>query len=185
VYSTKRTYQCKRTWKTQKLYKTNSLRILRLFFGNDRSLPGFIFEIAHRYNLTRVPTICSELLSLQQQGLKSWSTEVSAREQCRSQPKNLGSKKFWGDKMFYFRRITLFCLEKRLSKHKMTMFSKIWGGHGAFGSSTPMQGLRLCKGTQSAMSAVLQCLNILRQILLKIARSVCFVLDKVGATDSP
>jgi len=37
--------------------------------------------------------------------------------QWRSQPKNLG-----GGKMFDFRRITLFCLEKRLSKHKMTTF---------------------------------------------------------------
>ena len=27
-----------------------------------------------------------------------------------------------------FRRIALFCLEKRLSKHKMTMFSKNFGG---------------------------------------------------------
>jgi len=34
-------------------------------------------------------------------------------------PKNLG-----GDKMFAFRRITLFCLEKHLLKHKMTIFSK-------------------------------------------------------------
>jgi len=31
-------------------------------------------------------------------------------------------------KMFDFRRITLFCLEKRLSKYKMTIFFKIlWG----------------------------------------------------------
>jgi len=30
--------------------------------------------------------------------------------------------------MFDFRRITLLCLEKRLSKHKMTMFSKNLGG---------------------------------------------------------
>ena len=37
--------------------------------------------------------------------------------QWRSQPKNWGS-----GKMFAFRRITLFCLEKRLSKHKMTAF---------------------------------------------------------------
>jgi len=37
--------------------------------------------------------------------------------QCRSQPKNFG-----GAKMFDFRRITLFCLENRLSKHKMTIF---------------------------------------------------------------
>jgi len=34
--------------------------------------------------------------------------------------------------MFNFRRITLFCLEKRLSKHKMTIFSKNLGGHGLF-----------------------------------------------------
>ena len=33
--------------------------------------------------------------------------------------------------MFDFRRMTLFCLEKRLSKHKMTI--KIWGGDGPFG----------------------------------------------------
>jgi len=38
----------------------------------------------------------------------------------------------WG-KMFDFRRITLFCLEKRLSNHKMTMFSKHLVGHGPFG----------------------------------------------------
>jgi len=31
-------------------------------------------------------------------------------------------------KMFGFRRITLFCLEKRVSKHKMTIFSKNLGG---------------------------------------------------------
>jgi len=37
--------------------------------------------------------------------------------QWRSQPKNWGA-----GKMFDFRRITLFCLEKRLSKHKMTAF---------------------------------------------------------------
>jgi len=32
-------------------------------------------------------------------------------------------KKFFWTKMFDFRRITLFCLEKRLWKHKMTIFS--------------------------------------------------------------
>jgi len=37
-------------------------------------------------------------------------------------------KKFGGAKMFDFWRITLVCLEKRLSKHKMTIFSKhFWG----------------------------------------------------------
>jgi len=43
--------------------------------------------------------------------------------QWRSQPKN-----FWGVKMFDFRRITLFCFEKRLSKQKMTICSKIFLG---------------------------------------------------------
>jgi len=43
--------------------------------------------------------------------------------------------------MYDFRRITLFCLEKRLSKHKMTIFFKnVGGGHGPFGHppATPM-----------------------------------------------
>ena len=48
-------------------------------------------------------------------------------DQRRSQPKHLGGQKIWGAKMFDFRRVTLFCLEKRLSKHKMTIFSKNWG----------------------------------------------------------
>jgi len=53
---------------------------------------------------------------------------ISTMTQWRSQPKN-----FWGAKMFDFRLITLISLVKRLSKHKMTMFSKNLGGHGPFG----------------------------------------------------
>jgi len=60
--------------------------------------------------------------------------------QWRSQPKNMGGK------MFGFRRITLFCLEKRLSKHKM-IFSKNFGGHGHFGPPW----LRLCRGTSTGV----------------------------------
>jgi len=50
--------------------------------------------------------------------------------QWRSQPENFeGGSKNWGaGKMFGIRRITLFCLEKRLSKQKMTIFSKHFGG---------------------------------------------------------
>jgi len=48
-----------------------------------------------------------------------------------SDPKNKKMYKQYSavyTKMFNFRRITLFCLEKRLSKHKMTIFSKnFWG----------------------------------------------------------
>jgi len=47
-----------------------------------------------------------------------------AFKQWRNQPKNWGGQKILGDKMFDFRRMTLFCLEKSLSKHKMTTFSK-------------------------------------------------------------
>jgi len=35
--------------------------------------------------------------------------------------------------MFDFGRITQFCLKKRLSKHKMTIFSKNLGVHGPCG----------------------------------------------------
>jgi len=53
-------------------------------------------------------------------------------DQWRSQPKILGGQKFGEDKMFDFRRITLFCLEKHLSKHTMSIFSKNLGGHDPF-----------------------------------------------------
>jgi len=43
--------------------------------------------------------------------------------QWRSQPKNLGEAKVYGS-----RQITLFYLEKRLSKHKITIFTKIFLG---------------------------------------------------------
>jgi len=54
--------------------------------------------------------------------------------QWRSQPKNLvGAKKNGEAKMRHFRRITLFCLEKkRLSKQKITIFSKNLGGPWPF-----------------------------------------------------
>jgi len=52
----------------------------------------------------------------------------TAPQQWRSQPKNLGVAK-----MFDFRRITLFCLEKHFSNHKMTIFSKNFGGNDSFG----------------------------------------------------
>jgi len=43
-------------------------------------------------------------------------------------PKIWGAKNLGWVKMFDFGRITLFCLEKRLSKHKITIFSKtFWG----------------------------------------------------------
>ena len=57
------------------------------------------------------------------QGLKEWT-----RASCTGVA---SPKIFWG-KMFDFMRITQFCLENRLSKHKMTIFSKNLRGHGPF-----------------------------------------------------
>jgi len=56
-----------------------------------------------------------------------------------------GGKNLGGAKMFDFRRITLFCLEKRLSKHEMTIFSKNVGETWSLwpSLSTPMnEGLQ-------------------------------------------
>jgi len=50
-------------------------------------------------------------------------------EAVAQQVQKFGGQKNWGRaKMFDSWRITLFCLEKRLSKHKMTIFSKNLGG---------------------------------------------------------
>jgi len=49
--------------------------------------------------------------------------------QQRNQRKNLGTRNsFGGDKIFYFRRTTLFCSGYCLLKHKMTIFLKFWRG---------------------------------------------------------
>jgi len=45
------------------------------------------------------------------------------------------AENFGGAKMFDFRRIGLFCLGYRLSKHKITICSKHFGGHGSLGPS--------------------------------------------------
>jgi len=45
--------------------------------------------------------------------------------------------------MFHFRRITLFCLENSLSKHKMTVFSKNDGGMAPL--ATPMMWMVIRK----------------------------------------
>jgi len=52
----------------------------------------------------------------------------------------VASPKFWGDKKFFFwgkmfdfSRMTVFCFGYRLSKHKMTRYSKNLGGHGPLG----------------------------------------------------
>jgi len=61
-----------------------------------------------------------------------FTSDILTWNQRRSQPKNGGDQKIWRSKMFDFRRITLFRLEKRLSKHKMTIRSKNFGGQGPF-----------------------------------------------------
>jgi len=47
--------------------------------------------------------------------------------------------KIWGVKMFDFRRITLFCLGYRFSKHKITMCAENLEGNGTLGPlATPI-----------------------------------------------
>jgi len=52
----------------------------------------------------------------------------------------VASPKFLVGEMFDFRRLALFCSEKRLTKHKMTIFSKHLGGHGPFGRPVYVYG---------------------------------------------
>ena len=85
----------------------------------------YLIKVMLRYN---VRSIMWNFLALffQQLVFASYT-----REQWRRQLKNWWEG-IWGGKMLVLRRITLFCLEKRLSKHKKTIFSKIWGAHGPF-----------------------------------------------------
>jgi len=64
---------------------------------------------------------------------------ASSRKSCLK-TSGVASPKIWEAKMFDIRRITSFYLEKRLSKHRMTMFSKnLVGGHGPSAPlATPM-----------------------------------------------
>ena len=85
----------------------------------------------------KVPTMSQILSSMQYICFRktSCSNMVAPNlllAQWRSQPKNLGGATNLGGTMFDFRRITLFCLEKRLSKDKMTIFSKNFGEHDPF-----------------------------------------------------
>jgi len=58
-----------------------------------------------------------------------------------SQPKIWGGvKKLGGGKMFDFRRATVFCLGRRFSEHKITIYAKIWETLALW--ATPW--LRLC-----------------------------------------
>jgi len=51
---------------------------------------------------------------------------------CLETISDVASPEIWGGKMFDFRQITLLCLEKRFSKHKITILSKNLGGNGPF-----------------------------------------------------
>ena len=62
-------------------------------------------------------------------------THVSVQISGVTSPKVWGGAKKFGrgqNAWFQANTVTLFCLEKCLSKHKMTIFSKRMGGHGPF-----------------------------------------------------
>jgi len=76
--------------------------------------------------------------------------------QWRSQPKNLGGQKLLGgEKMFDIKRITLFCLEKRLSNHKHYIFQKFWGGMAPL----PPSWLRLLTINNQSVQQSFFCIN--------------------------
>jgi len=58
--------------------------------------------------------------------------------------------------MFDFRRITLFCLEKRLSKHNITIFSKNLGVHDPIGH--PLATLMLSSFIKDVCFPNIQCI---------------------------
>jgi len=66
--------------------------------------------------------------------------ELRGASKMRGPSSGVASSKFLGANIFDFKRITLFCLEKRFSMDEMTIFSEIGGGHGPFDSllGTPM-----------------------------------------------
>jgi len=59
--------------------------------------------------------------------VQSWIDDYSILRHSGSS--GVASRKIWGAKMFDIRRITPFCLENRLSKYKITIFSKKLRGH--------------------------------------------------------
>ena len=75
-------------------------------------------------------------------------------------------------KMFNFRRITLFCLEKRLSKHKWLYFLKIWGEAWHLWPSW----LRLCFGPPRKFSAYATG-QVNRDFILRVLTETSSTLD--------
>jgi len=74
--------------------------------------------------------------------------------------------------MFDFRRITLFCLEKRLSKHKMTIYSKHLGGHGPFGPHGYAYGSQTMHRKEKVIEELKPSLIRVRERSLKTVLSV-------------
>ena len=88
-------------------------------------------------------------------------------------PKTWGGRKFWGAKVYDFRGITLFYLEKCPSKHKMTIFSKNVGGMAPL--APPW--LRLCIATlfREYSRAAVKLLSIDRSAVTQGLRTIALV----------
>ena len=79
-------------------------------------------------------------------------------------------------KMFNFRQITLFCLEKHFSKHKMTIFSTNLGGGMA---SLTLPWLRICFALPRKFSAYATDYNCLLFIIIPPVTDVHVMLKKI------
>ena len=70
--------------------------------------------------------------SVAAQRVNCFLAPIHQRPATRLYSPEAASPKTWEAKIFYFRQMRLSCLEKHLSKHKISICSKNFGGHGPF-----------------------------------------------------
>jgi len=106
-------------------YGVENWLFLRIMCGRKRLDPFFRLHEASEVTFvqTRFLSCCFLLVRY---GIKARLARTVTKTSGVASPKILV-----GGQMFDCRRIILFCLEKRLSKHKMTIFSKNLGGSTA------------------------------------------------------
>ena len=127
-------------------------------FADEDVLLIFVLQ-TFSWNHSPIYFVCSPLSSHEtfSKHLTLCCKNNTARHSGVASPKIRGGGRnsFGGAKMFDFRRITLFYLEKRLSRHKIIIFSKNLVGAMAHLPSTPRLRLWLDMGLNLRYSLVL------------------------------
>ena len=117
---------CSKFWMMKNIYSIQWIQSTRYFSGQvqvaQKSLRWNTFQDGEKVQGNSVFQGKRKLFEiLNDKKLVTWQNSVAPQ-------KSLGRQKIWGTKMFNFRRKTLFCLGYRLSKRKITLFSKNLGG---------------------------------------------------------